>query len=191
MPAGVRASLTLGQVARWQADLRSLGFPALPGAGPPGALLVPIRVRGVTQGLVVATGQHDVLADAEAALSVLAGQVGLALDGLGTARWVRTVVERSGDLVLVLERDATIRLANATVERVLGWDPQTLAGAPLVELLHPDDAETVPASWVISSRVGPTSVNASSAFPAPMEHRPTSKAPSSASSTPPRSAASC
>jgi diguanylate cyclase (GGDEF)-like protein/PAS domain S-box-containing protein len=139
MPAGVRATLSLGQTARWPAGLTPLGFPPLPTAPQGDVLLVPVGARGTTRGLLVATGPG--LSEAAPFLKTLAAQLGLALDGLGSARWVEAVVEQSSDLVLVLEPDATVRLANPAAHRLLGWDEEGLAGAPFVELLEPEDAE--------------------------------------------------
>lgn len=156
LPAAVRAPVSAGGIARWPADLPSLGFPPpapmASGSGghddperraSSGVVLAAVAVRGVAHGLLVVTGVEPGLGAAEAALSILAGQVALALDGLGSARWVRTVVERSGDLVLVLQPDATIRLANEATRPMLGVDPAALTGVPLIELLPEHDIETM------------------------------------------------
>ena len=143
LPAGVRASLALGHAAQWPADLLSLGFPATGGYVTSGAVLVPLGVREATHGLLVVTGPGETRAAAEAALSVLAGQVAMTLEGLGSARWVETVVEQVSELILVLEPDATIRFANGAVRRRLGWDPSALVRTPFLDLLEGEGIETV------------------------------------------------
>jgi diguanylate cyclase (GGDEF)-like protein/PAS domain S-box-containing protein len=141
MPAGVRATLSLRQAARWSAGLALLGFAPLPAPPQGDVLIVPVAARGTTQGLLVVAGPG--VSEAETFLKILAAQLGLALDGLGLARWVEAAVEQSSDLVLVLEADATVRLANPAAHRLLGWDGEGLVGAPLVDLLDPAEAESV------------------------------------------------
>jgi diguanylate cyclase (GGDEF)-like protein/PAS domain S-box-containing protein len=141
MPAGVRATLSLRQAARWSAGLAPLGFAPLPAPPEGDVLIVPVAARGTTQGLLVVAGPG--ISEAAPFLKILAAQLGLALDGLGLVQWVEAAVEQSSDLVLVLDADATIRLANPAAHHLLGWDREGLAGAPLVDLLEPAEAETV------------------------------------------------
>ena len=51
----------------------------------------------------------------------------------------RLVVERSHDLVTLLEPDGTIVFASPAWRTELGWDPAELAGRSIIELVHPDD----------------------------------------------------
>lgn len=50
------------------------------------------------------------------------------------------LLDRIGDMILVLERGGTIRYANATAERLLGWTPAGMRGKLVAYYLHPDDA---------------------------------------------------
>src|SRR3954454_20321289 len=51
----------------------------------------------------------------------------------------RLVVERSHDLVTLIELDGTIAYASASWTRMLGWDPAEVVGTSLLEYCHPDD----------------------------------------------------
>jgi PAS domain S-box-containing protein len=53
----------------------------------------------------------------------------------------RLVVERSHDLVTLVELDGTIAYASPSWSRMLGWDPAEVVGTALVEYCHPDDVE--------------------------------------------------
>ena len=54
----------------------------------------------------------------------------------------RALVQRSSDVILILEADSAIRYASPALQRVFGYDPGALIGTRLTELLHPDDAES-------------------------------------------------
>src|SRR5204863_3852984 len=44
------------------------------------------------------------------------------------------------------ELDGTLRRVNAAWQRSLGWSDDELVGRPFIDLIHPDDVETVPAT---------------------------------------------
>src|SRR5258708_11944464 len=50
----------------------------------------------------------------------------------------RAMVEKSGTGILLMRPDTNIIYASPSVERVLGYTPQELAGQPLTGLAHPD-----------------------------------------------------
>ena len=83
----------------------------------------------------------------------------------------RTLVQHSSDLIAVVDLDTTIRYQSPSVERVLGYRPEELAGRRLVSLAHPDDVPRVlalvtettgrpgssaPAEWRLKRRDGKT-----------------------------------
>jgi two-component system phosphate regulon sensor histidine kinase PhoR len=51
----------------------------------------------------------------------------------------RTVIERSHDLVTMLEPNGTIVYASPAWSTVLGWDPEEVLGTSLLDYCHPDD----------------------------------------------------
>lgn len=51
----------------------------------------------------------------------------------------RMVIERSHDLVTVLEPDGTIVYASPSWRRMLGWEPEEVVGTSLADYCHPDD----------------------------------------------------
>lgn len=55
------------------------------------------------------------------------------------ATYFRAVVDNAIDLIVVVDRDATIHYANAAHERVLGYGSNQLVGQCALTLVHPDD----------------------------------------------------
>jgi PAS domain S-box-containing protein len=51
----------------------------------------------------------------------------------------RALVEHAADIVALLNADGTIRYISKAVERVLGYDPESLIGRGVYPLIHPDD----------------------------------------------------
>jgi PAS domain S-box-containing protein len=58
----------------------------------------------------------------------------------------RLVVERSHDLVTLCDLAGAIVYASPSWAH-LGWQPADLAGTPIIELLHPDDARLATEAW--------------------------------------------
>jgi PAS domain S-box-containing protein len=56
------------------------------------------------------------------------------------AAFQQLVLDRSHDLITVLDTVGTIVYASPSWRTVLGWDPDAAVGTPLLELVHPDDA---------------------------------------------------
>ncbi|MBA2475006.1 MAG: EAL domain-containing protein [Actinobacteria bacterium] len=55
----------------------------------------------------------------------------------------RSLVENSSDMMTLVEADTTIRFLTASVERVLGYQPQELLGLKLANFIHPEDTARV------------------------------------------------
>ncbi|MFB6168166.1 MAG: PAS domain S-box protein [Haloferacaceae archaeon] len=56
-------------------------------------------------------------------------------------RRTETFVEESEDVVTIVDTDGTITYASGSAERVLGYDPDDLAGENLFDRVHPDHRE--------------------------------------------------
>lgn len=52
---------------------------------------------------------------------------------------VRATVAGASGLVLVVDDSGALRTVSPSVDRLLGWHPDELAGVPLADLVHPDD----------------------------------------------------
>jgi two-component system, cell cycle sensor histidine kinase and response regulator CckA len=66
----------------------------------------------------------------------------------GAAQQFRALIEHSSDIISILDADGTIRYESASIERVLGYDPEELVGRSAFELLHPEDLAQVTAVFV-------------------------------------------
>ncbi|MCI0434046.1 MAG: PAS domain S-box protein [Gemmatimonadetes bacterium] len=57
--------------------------------------------------------------------------------------YFRALIENSADLIAVFDEKGRIRYASPAVERVLGYGTDERAGAPVFEMIHPDDLPAV------------------------------------------------
>ncbi len=57
--------------------------------------------------------------------------------------YCRILIQKSLDIVSVIDRDGVIRFVNPAVQRVLGFSPDDLTGNSLFDLLHPGDVGRV------------------------------------------------
>jgi PAS domain S-box-containing protein len=55
------------------------------------------------------------------------------------AAFQQLVLERTHDLITVLDPSGTIVFASPSWRSMTGWDPEGLVGSPILELVHPDD----------------------------------------------------
>ena len=59
-----------------------------------------------------------------------------------TARF-RSLIDKTWDLIVVVEADLRIAYITPSSERVLGYPPGELEGRPFTDLVHPDDSHSV------------------------------------------------
>ena len=68
------------------------------------------------------------------------------------AAFQQLVLERSHDLITVIDPRGTIVYASPSWHTLLGWDPETLLGTSSLELVHPDDRARARAAMRIAAR---------------------------------------
>ena len=138
-------SLTLLAVAVWILPPRveSSGVDRIPG------FALPAFGVAVSLGILVAASFVHVgrPAIALATVTLLVASVRLALTvrdahSLKTARF-RSLIDKTWDLITVIESDLGIAYITPSAERVLGYTPDELEGKQFTELVHPDDSRTV------------------------------------------------
>jgi PAS domain S-box-containing protein len=143
MPAGTRYAVHFSDVVSADEPGTSVAaVPQLPAAaraeldGFAEAIVCPLlpRPRGAARpdapaGTVTVAADGRVLADARDAIETLAAQARLALERIALTetinrrdsdRYLRTMIENTTDIVLVLDEDHTIRYASPALHRVLG-----------------------------------------------------------------------
>jgi PAS domain S-box-containing protein len=59
---------------------------------------------------------------------------------LNSARF-RSLIDNAWDLIIVTEASFEVAFVTPSLERVLGYEPVSIEGSPLVDLVHPDDVE--------------------------------------------------
>ncbi len=59
---------------------------------------------------------------------------------------LRQVTENMLDAVSLLDKDGVVRYASPSHERIVGYKPEEMVGKPALDLIHPDDIETLVAS---------------------------------------------
>jgi diguanylate cyclase (GGDEF)-like protein/PAS domain S-box-containing protein len=74
---------------------------------------------------------------------------------------LRTLVEHSTDVVTVIDTDLVVQWQAASIERVLGYDPDAMIGHPLTAIVHPDDMQLVERFLIASlGRMGSQTISA-------------------------------
>jgi len=73
--------------------------------------------------------------------SILAHDAADGDDLLYLAAFQQLVLDRSHDLITVMDRVGTIVYASPAWGSLLGWDPDAVVGSPVLDFVHPDDAE--------------------------------------------------
>ncbi len=116
--------------------------------GPDAAVVVDITPRRGAPKWLVVSGPARPTPAVEAALHALATQVALALDSItlneemhrrrSEARF-GSLVQHSSDLITVLGRGGEIAYQSPSIERVLGYTPEEVAGRRFEELVEPGD----------------------------------------------------
>jgi len=59
----------------------------------------------------------------------------------------RTLVEKGSDTVSVLTPDGTFKYIDPSIERTLGFDPDTLVGEDALGFIHPEDRDRIQAQF--------------------------------------------
>ena len=135
------------------------------GEAGPDPLRLPLRGRE-PQGVLAVSAPGGLDADARGALESLAGELGMALEAAGLSAqlarrdadaWYRSMIDNASDVITVLERDGTIRYQSPSIEGVIGFPPEALAGTSALDVLHPDDREWAAAQYRrVLERPGPS-----------------------------------
>jgi diguanylate cyclase (GGDEF)-like protein/PAS domain S-box-containing protein len=69
----------------------------------------------------------------------------------------RALIEDSSDLTLIVAESVMIRYGSPSVERMLGYSREQIAGRPLLDFLHPDDVATLQSDFAAVLNTGATS----------------------------------
>ena len=138
-------SLTLLAIAVWilPPKIENHGFDRVAG------FALPAFGVALSMGILVAASFVHIgrPAIALATITLLVASVRLTLTireahSLKTARF-RSLIDKTWDLITVIESDLRIAYITPSAERVLGYAPTDLEGRPLTELMHPDDSRMV------------------------------------------------
>ena len=138
-------SLTLLAIAVWilPPKVENHGFDRVAG------FALPAFGVAISMGVLVAASFTHIgrPAIALATITLLVASVRLTLTvreahSLKTARF-RSLIDKTWDLITVIESDLRIAYITPSAERVLGYAPSDLEGRPFTELLHPDDSRMV------------------------------------------------
>lgn len=134
--------------AALRGEIRRTGSLARLGAAR--TIIAPIVLREQLQGVIRVSGSRPLTWHLQQSLDMLAGKVALALEGLEIANDLaeqrgeerfRSLVQNSNDLIVVLERDLTVRYVTPSALTLLGNEPSALVGKKFDERLHPDERE--------------------------------------------------
>ena len=138
-------SLTLIAVAVWILPPKV----QRPGSDRIAGFALPAFGAAISMGIlaVASFGHIGRPAIALATITLLVAMVRLALTvreahALKTARF-RSLIDKTWDLIAVIESDLRIAYITPSAGRVLGYEPAELEGRPFTDLVHPDDVHSV------------------------------------------------
>lgn len=159
LPAHIGSALRNGTVAESPASLVPLA-----GGARTSARLYPLTLGARVGGILgVQTAGHGMRE--EAALEALAAQAMLALESKKLAeeafrrraeRRFRSLVQNSGDLIVVVDLEVAIRYAAPSVQAVLGYSESDCLGRSLVELCAGSEASKLTA--LVANATGPSGI---------------------------------
>jgi PAS domain S-box-containing protein len=106
-------------------------------------LLAPLVVDGQLTGVLTLATAGVIPKEVSETLEALAAQTTLALERVAAGARFRSLVQHSSDVVTVVAPGGLVTYQSASFARLTGGPPEATLGAPVVALLHPDDAERV------------------------------------------------
>jgi PAS domain S-box-containing protein len=57
--------------------------------------------------------------------------------------YFRSLIDNAADVIMIVDSDGRIRFGSPSLEKLLGYRPQELVAEPLLDAIHPEDAESV------------------------------------------------
>ena len=115
-------------------------------------MVAPLFIRDELRGLVLVATPNEMARTVMDSLRALSSQVALALESAAltedllmqqSEKRFASLVQNSSDIVTVLDPDTSVRYASPSVQRVLGYGPESLEGTRFIDLVHPDDKTKV------------------------------------------------
>jgi diguanylate cyclase (GGDEF)-like protein/PAS domain S-box-containing protein len=147
--AALVAAANGSEAARIRPDLlRTLGVPE----DHDRVLLLDLAPQRSDRVLLLVAGRATPPEPVRASLRALAAQVALALERAALTEEVHrrrgearfgSLVRHASDLITVIGPDGTISYQSPSIERLLGYDPESMAGRRFDALIHPSDGDRV------------------------------------------------
>ena len=115
-------------------------------------MVAPLFIREELRGLVVVATPDEMPRTVVDSLSALSSQVALALESAAltldlvlrqSEKRFASLVQNSSDVVTVLDADTSVRYVTPSIQRVLGYEPESLQGTRFIDLVHPDERTKV------------------------------------------------
>jgi diguanylate cyclase (GGDEF)-like protein/PAS domain S-box-containing protein len=108
----------------------------------------PLLVHGKLVGALMVTADGRLPHAFEDSFRTLASQVTVALESVHLTENLRhseerfrALVQNASDVITVVDLEGRIRYQSPSVERMLGYDPDSLENHSILEIVHPDDVE--------------------------------------------------
>ena len=150
LPVEVLAALNKGKIAsydyyKYPAFWQAVGI----GRENEEILIAPISVQQRLLAALIVASKQRLLTEVKGSIEGLSAQVALALESLdltenlhrqrSEARF-RSLVQHGSEIIIIVDAQGTIRYVSPAVERMLGYQPETLIGANLSQqIIHPKD----------------------------------------------------
>jgi diguanylate cyclase (GGDEF)-like protein/PAS domain S-box-containing protein len=110
--------------------------------------IAPLHIGDQLRGLLIVGNEKQLPQQIHDGVDTLASQIALALESAFLTEDLHrrksevrfaSLVQNSSDVMTIIEADSTIRYQSPSVQRVMGYDPQSLIGTKLFDMIHPED----------------------------------------------------
>ena len=114
--------------------------------------IAPLFIRDELTGLLSVASAIELKRSVQESLATLATEIALALQSATLAEIAHNqrsearlsaLVENASDVICIVAADASVRYLSPSVDRTFGHEPAILHGAPVTDIVHPDEGEQV------------------------------------------------
>jgi diguanylate cyclase (GGDEF)-like protein/PAS domain S-box-containing protein len=107
--------------------------------------------REIESAYAIAQGTRQHVAALEQSSAVVDALKRAELSLSESEQWFRTLVAKSTDLIVVIDNNARFTYTNPVVERLFGYESNSLIGVNIFDLVHPDDRQTATDAYIAST----------------------------------------
>jgi len=121
----------------------------------------PLLAHGELTGALMVTSDGRLPHAFEESFQTLTSHVALALESVALTEDLRrseerfrSLVQNASDIITVVDLEGTIAYESPSVQRILGYDYESLVGTPILDMMHPDDKQASITFFLEAAKTG-------------------------------------